>query len=164
MATTALLTQAFQFSIQQINAANVLIGPVVLLQVQSVKPKKHLGKIDLTNSASPARRAEFAPGNQQGSFSIQGICDGVQGQDLLFTTISDSANAFAWCIFYLVKPTGANVPLQYAAKVLFEDVELDWSTSSEGKVAVFSANGVVSGSFIESGNDLSAATVIGAAS
>ena len=163
LTTTAILTQCFQFSIQQMNTTNALIGPVTLLQVQSVKPKKHINKVDLTNAFSPPRRAEFGPGNQQGSYSISGICDVNGYYDLLWTTISDSQNIFTWCIFYLVKPTGVNNPLQYAAKVLWEDVELDWQTSAEGKVGLFTAFGTVSGSFVESGNDLAAGTIIGAA-
>jgi hypothetical protein len=160
--STAILTQAFQVSIQQMDVNNNLIGPAVLLQTQSYKPKKHLAKIDLTNSASPPRRAEFAPGNQQGSVSINGICDATGFWDLLWTTISDTANAYAWVTWFLVKPNGANVPLTYACKVLFEDVELDWTTSAEGRVGMFSASGVTIGSFVKNGADISAAVVTGA--
>lgn len=161
--TTALLTYSHQFSLQQMDVNNNLVGNVVLLQTQSANIKKHRAKIDLTNAFSPAGRAEFGPGIQNGTFQLEGICDANLYWDLMWTTAMDNPY-YLWGIFYFVKPTGVNFPIQLGAKLQVEDVELKWATSAEGKVGMWSATANVVGSIIKVGNDLAAATITGASS
>ena len=147
MSTTAILTYASRLSIQAYDTTGVnLTGLLVNLQVRKISPKKMTPKIPMTNSESPARQVEFAPGNQTGEWSIEGICDQPGNWDQLWTTISDGA-LFAAVTYYVAKAAIVANPLTYVAKTLFTECSLEAEITEEGGILKFTANGSTIGGF-----------------
>jgi len=151
MSTTAILTYASRIQFQAYDAQGVnLVGGTYILQATKISPKKTTPKISITNTESPARRLEYAPGNAAGDWSIEGICDQPLNFDQLFSNIMDNA-LFAQVTYYVAKAGLVANPLIYQAKTLFTEVALNAEISDEGAVLKFTATGAILGTFAKVG-------------
>ncbi len=148
---TAILTQANRINFQKYDAAGVgLVGAIYTLQATKIKPSKKQPRIPFTNTESPPRRRDFAPGNQEGNFSIDGIVDVGGNFDALWTDVMDGA-LFCSITYYLAKPAAGLNPLAYTCKTLMENIEIDSEIAEDGSVMKFTATGYLLGSFVKSG-------------
>ncbi len=161
---TAILTQANRVTIQKFNAAGTMVeGAIYTLQATKIKPSKKQPRIPFTNTESPPRRRDFAPGNQEGNFNIDGIVDVGGNFDALWTDVMDGA-LFAQVVYYLAKPAAGLNPLAYTCKTLFENIEIDSEIAEDGSVMKFTATGYLLGSFVKTGLFADLTYVTGAAS